>query len=342
MTNLSTKEPVSTPIKKPLLTIFGAGCFGTALAVTFEKIGFSCCLWGRDPVLIEALKHHRENKKYLPGIRLPQSLSLSTHKDFAAHYAQHWIIAVKAQAVVALVKTLPVTDTTKLILASKGFDMQKLLHHALLEHITYIAPEQIYALSGPSFARELAQEKHTALILAGHASSTLAASMTHSFLSVRPSNDVTGVLFSGAFKNVLAIGAGMIEGAKLGENARAAFVCHGFYEMYRLAEKLGASTHTLFGLSGLGDLSMTAMSPTQSRNKVFGAYLGQGCTKEAALAKIGSTVEGIATIDSVCSLGNHYDVPLPITRSIADIVNAPHKLCAVFDTLFSHFLPQHM
>ena len=327
----------------PSLTIFGAGSFGTALAETFQKSGFSCCLWGRNDALMQTIKITQKNTTYLPTIPLNPDILYTSDLHVATAHSQHWIMAIKAPAVPGLMHTLSawVTKETRVIIAAKGFDNvnDQLLHHALTSIVPY---EQILALSGPSFAIELAAGQQTALVLAGqHEAETqaLAVQMTTDTLRVYPSHDVTGVLFGGAFKNILAIGAGIVEGACFGENARAALVCRGFHEMCQLADKMGADKNTLFGLSGLGDLSLTAMSAGLSRNKKFGLLLGQGLQPAEALEKVGATIEGISSVLVACALGQKHDIPLPITQEIAALI-AGEKTCdAVMNTLMNRPLP---
>jgi glycerol-3-phosphate dehydrogenase (NAD(P)+) len=303
-----------------VITVLGGGAFGTALAVALAVRG-PVTLVARDP----GLAARRESAR-LPGVALPAAVRVTP----TVPPGDGPVLLAVPMAALPGVLADPALDARPLVACAKGVDPATLRGPAAL--IAATRPRATAAvLTGPSFAADLAAGKPTALTLACAdtvRAAALQAALATPSLRLYRTTDVTGAELGGAFKNVIAIAAGIVMGAGLGESARAALVARGHGEMTRLAVRLGARAETLAGLSGLGDLVLTCTSP-QSRNFRHGFALGRGTVPE------GGTVEGIATARAMASLGARLDVAVPIaeqvaalTRGEADVAGAVAALMA--------------
>ena len=294
--------------------ILGAGAWGTALAVALAAKG-SALLWARDPGHAAAMAQDRENKARLPGIALPERLEVTADLN-AAREAALLLLAVPAQTVAALAQRLEGYAGTVLICA-KGIDQTG--GRRLGDLAAAILPgAEIGALSGPSFAAEVALGLPTALVLAlpdHDKAAALARRLATESLRLYPSDDVIGVEIAAALKNVVAIAAGIVTGLGLGENARAALVTRGLAEMTRLAVASGGRATTMLGLAGLGDLMLTASSPT-SRNTRLGMALAAGDSGGTHALS-----EGAFTAAAALRLGARFKLDLPITAAVAAILS---------------------
>jgi len=276
--------------------VVGAGAWGTALACAAAQAGRSVTLWAREPDVIDQIRSSAENRMFLPGVKLPDTLS-ATADIAAAARADALLIVVPAQHLRQSLKTLKplIARGTPLALCAKGIERAsgKLLTEVLREEI----PESEAAiLSGPSFAKDVARGMPTAVTIAARMDIALRlqAALGHATFRPYASDDVTGVALGGAAKNVYAIACGIVDGMGLGESARAALLARSFAELTRLGAALGARPETLMGLSGLGDLVLTATS-LSSRNFAFGHALGRGSTL-AELDRPGHALaEGVET-----------------------------------------------
>lgn len=297
-----------------MIGVIGAGAFGTALAIAEAAEGRKVRLWGRDAAAMAASEVSRATP-HLPGADLPPGLRCTADlTDLAG--AEALLLVVPAQATAGFLDkyggSLP---DAPLVLCAKGIDardfrLQSEIAAAALPRAT------VAALTGPGFAGEVAAGLPTALTLACADLVTgrgLQEGLSTARLRLYLTDDVVGAELGGALKNVVAIGCGLIEGARLGASARAALMTRGFAEMTRLATALGARPETLAGLSGLGDLSLTCGS-VQSRNFRLGQALGGG------EARPGGTVEGVATARAACRLGAEHGVELPIAAAVADVL----------------------
>jgi len=303
--------------------VLGSGAWGTALAVALAHHGGSTCLWGHRPEVMARLRAERENRARLPGVPLPENLSLSSDLARAAQ-APLWLIAVPSEGLAALAQQLRVLSPPALgvFWATKG-----------LEHATARRPSEVLAailppawlrgaVSGPSFAGELARGLPTALTMAGSDPDHMAPLrrwLHGERVRVYHSTDLVGVELGGALKNVLAIAAGIADGLGFGANARAALITRGLAEMTRLGCALGAEARTFAGLTGLGDLVLTA-TDSQSRNRRFGLAVGQGATPAEALAQVGATVEGYASCPEAMRLGQQAGIELPIMEAVHSVL----------------------
>jgi glycerol-3-phosphate dehydrogenase (NAD(P)+) len=317
-----------------MIGIAGAGAFGTALAVALARGGRDVRLWARDPDQVQAMRTTRQNEASLPGVILPDGVS--AHDDIGDVVGgDALLLAVPMQALGSLLDQQPKIGTGQpLVACCKGVDLRTLTGPvALIEARRPGASVAI--LTGPSFAADIARGLPTALTLAttGPAKDLqdLLATQT---LRLYRTDDVRGAELGGALKNVIAIAAGVVIGAGLGDSARAALMTRGYAEMLRLALALGARAETLAGLSGLGDLVLTCTSP-QSRNFQYGLALGQGGHFDPKV-----TVEGVATARAVIRLAGTEGIDLPVTAMVDALASGRITLESAVAQLMSRPLKQ--
>ena len=304
------------------LSVFGGGAWGTALANLAAHNGVATILWAREPEVAAAIRDRRENTVFLAGVALHPALRASSAMAEAAG-GEAILMAAPAQhtrTILSALRPLAKADAP-VALCSKGIEQASGL--LLTEVLAAVWPQARPAvLSGPSFARDVANGLPTAVTLAA-ADQDLGRRWiaTIGALHFRPylSDDLVGAELGGAVKNVLAIAAGVVDGRGLGESARAAVIARGFAEFQRLGVALGAKRETMAGLSGLGDLILTASSK-QSRNMSLGVELGQGRPVAEALAARKTVVEGVATAAAVVALAHKAKVDVPICAAVADLV----------------------
>ena len=293
-----------------MIGIAGAGAFGTALAVALAKGGREVRLWARDADQVRQMRETGRNEAALPGVTLPENVSVHAEIEEICH-GQALLLAMPMQALGAALDAWPQIDGRQpLVACCKGVDLGTLRGPvAVIEARRPGAPAAI--LTGPSFAADIARGLPTALTLAtkgdGEALQELLSTPT---LRLYRTDDVIGAELGGALKNVMAIAAGTVIGAGLGDSARAALMTRGYAEMVRLAEALGARPETLAGLSGFGDLVLTCTS-AQSRNFRYGCALGRG---EGFDPRV--TVEGVATARAVVKLADALMLDMPITAMV--------------------------
>ena len=313
------------------IIVFGAGAWGTALAVsaaTHSKAP-QVTLWARDPQQARDMRTQRENLRYLPGILFPPSLGLSAdplESHASALQADDLVIVgtpmSSLRGMLQALKSCPaqVAWLCKGFEASLGESAGRLGHEIQAE----VAPQlRAGVLSGPSFAQEVALAMPTALVSASaHADvrDALVAAFHHGSLRVYANDDVVGVEVGGAVKNVLAIATGLCDGLNLGLNARAALITRGLAEMTRLGMALGAKAETFMGLSGLGDLVLTATGDL-SRNRKVGLALAQGLTLQQAVASLGHVAEGVYSARTVLQRARSLGVSMPITESVVALLD---------------------
>lgn len=302
------------------VAILGAGAWGTALA-TLAAARHEVNLYARNARFAEELNQRRENLSYLPGIELPASVRCLNDLRLAVRGADLVLLATPVaglHATCSELRRMPVPD---LVWLCKGFEEHTgLLPHALVEALL---PESRGAvLSGPSFAREVAQHQPTALTVASK-HPDLQQRVVELFhagaLRVYKSDDVVGVEVGGAVKNVMAIATGVSDGLELGLNARAALVTRGLSEMMRFGQALGARAETLMGLTGVGDLILTCTGAL-SRNRQVGLALGRGERLPDILGRLGHVAEGVRCAQSVRLLAQQHDVEMPITDAVCAIL----------------------
>ena len=303
------------------LTVLGAGAWGTALAVSTAG-RHPTRLWARDPAQAAQMRSMRRNTRYLPEVVLPPSLQLSYDFEAAlAHAAGGLVIVATPMAGLdGMLRRLSAHRGGVLWLC-KGFAPNTgALGHEIARAMNLAS--SVGVLSGPSFAIEVARGQPTALVVASSddALCEQAVDALHSdSLRVYTSNDPVGVEVGGAVKNVLAIATGIADGMQLGLNARAALITRGLAEMTRLGVALGARAETFMGLSGLGDLVLTATGDL-SRNRTVGRLLAEGLSLPAILADLGHVAEGVSTAPMVLRRAQALGVEMPITQAVVQVL----------------------
>jgi len=311
--------------RKPDIAVFGSGAWGTALAIAWARQGATVDLWGHPPSLVQSLALTRRHPA-LPDVEITQGVRPILEAD-DGFQARLWISALPTQINPQVWTGLAARTELRpelLIHVSKGILQGSLLR--VSEALEAILGVPVGALSGPTFADEVSRNRPSAIVLALPAAiedgraRELQALLATPTLRIYLSRDLTGVELCGAFKNILAIAAGLVESLGLGNNARAALITRGLAEMARLVEAMGGSRDTLMGLAGLGDLVLTATGP-QSRNRTFGAMIGQGMSPEAAAAALGNqVVEGAFTAEAALGLAAKMGVELPITQEVVRLL----------------------
>lgn len=301
------------------IAVLGAGAWGTALASMLAATGNTTVLWGRDGTALHEIGRTRVNAAYLPGIVLDPALQVEPDLSAAVGSADAILLVTPAQTVQAMAGLLAsiLRPAIPVVLCAKGIDRET----GWLPARTFASacPDNpLAALSGPSFATDVARGLPTAVTLGARdteLAGQLARRLSTPSFRVYASNDITGVELGGALKNVVALAAGVCRGLGLGASAEAALVARGFAELSRLATSLGARPETLMGLSGLGDLVLTCSS-TQSRNFSFGIALGRGeTTRGLPLA------EGALTAPVALGLARAQGVDCPVIETVSNLVD---------------------
>jgi len=305
------------------ITVLGAGAWGTALAIAFAE-KHAVTLWTRELEVADDLRSTRENRRFFPGYRLPESVSIAT--DFSAAVADSELLLL-ATPTAGLRPTLErLRDTGvvhPLVWVCKGFEAGtgRLPHQVVAEVLGKGVLSGV--LSGPSFAEEVASGQPTAVALAANSVdfSRLAARELHTpRLRIYANDDLVGVEVGGAVKNVLAIAAGVCDGLGLGHNARAALLTRGLAEIARLGEALGAKRETFMGLAGMGDLILTCTGDL-SRNRRVGLALAAGKSLPQILEELGHVAEGVSTAREVVRLAADLGVEMPISQAVAAVLD---------------------
>lgn len=306
-------------VKAKHIAVLGSGAWGTALAISQCMIEYDVWLYGRDQDLFQEMQQTRQNKRYLPDITLPDSLNVSTDLAQVVTGADAILVAIPAQNMrLFLQDLLPIIpENCPLILCAKG--IEKTTGNFMSEIVQQQRKNQSFAiLSGPSFAEDVARGLPTAVTVASYdmiLASKLIDLLSSQRLRCYASSDVRGVEIGGSLKNVLAIAAGAVHGAKLGASAQAALITRGFAELLRLGSVWGGKVETLRGLSGLGDLILTASS-AQSRNFTYGIALAQ--EKDLSHFKL---AEGVATAKIAAQLCREQKIDAPIIEATANLLD---------------------
>ena len=304
------------------VAVLGAGSWGTAMALHIARSGQHVVLWSNEPPHINEMLHDRSNERYLPGIKFPPSLTVSLDLQQVIKKAKTLLIAVPSHAFSSVLEQLPRPEHG-IAWLTKGLDPST--HHLLSQVVQdrWGMDLPIAMISGPSFAKEVALNMPTALVIASQHlefAQQLKSVIHHESLRVYLSNDLIGVQWSGALKNVLAIACGISDGLGFGANAQAALITRGLAEMRRFGCRLGAQSETFRGLAGLGDLVLTC-TDNQSRNRRFGLLVGQGNNIANAEKSIGQVVEGKHNAVLVCHLAEKNHIDLPICQAVNAILH---------------------
>jgi glycerol-3-phosphate dehydrogenase (NAD(P)+) len=306
------------------VAIYGAGSWGTALALLLARNGLDVLLWDINAEHVSNLQQDRENKHFLPGIPFPDNLNCTAELDEMTAHSLFQLIVVPSHGFRALLQQIKpqLQADHRLFWATKGIELDTglLLHEVIESELPEI--QQYGLVSGPTFAAEVAKGLPTAITLAAN-DVTIADEIAHAFqgetFRVYTSDDVIGVELGGSIKNVLAIAAGISDGLGYGANARAAIITRGLAEIMRLGEKLGAKSETLMGLAGVGDLVLTC-TDNQSRNRRLGLALGKGKSLDGAIQEIGQAIEGLKSSHSIGLLAQKAGVEMPICQQVYQIL----------------------
>ncbi|EFJ50587.1 hypothetical protein VOLCADRAFT_88544 [Volvox carteri f. nagariensis] len=323
-----TRKLAGSPLEAAKkIVVFGGGSFGTAMgcALARQKSDLDVVLLVRDPYLCKDINTLHENTRYLKGFQMPHNVRATTLAAEAIAGAQYAVHAVPVQSSRAFLQGIKdyLPPSVPIICVSKGLEvgsgqmMSELIPSALERK------QPAVFLSGPSFAREVMQNRPTGVVAAckdGKLAKTVQDLFASPTMRVNMTTDVVGVEICGALKNVLAIAAGIVEGMDLGHNALAALVAQGCSEIRWLSEKMGAKPTTMSGLSGLGDIMLTCYGDL-SRNRSVGIRLGRGERLEDIIASSSQVAEGVATAGVVVGLARKYRVSLPVLTAVAQVLD---------------------
>jgi len=303
--------------------IIGGGSWGTALAIVLAKKGLEVDIWLRDKKQCNNIINSKENTKYLPGVILPNNISVSNDISKVVYKKDMLVLAVPTHATRKTLNSIKneITKDQILVNVAKGIETDTLLR--ISEISAQIIPHIEYAvLSGPSHAEEVAKDIPTTVVVASK-QRKIAEYIQDIFMSpyfrVYTNPDVTGVELGGALKNIIALGAGISDGLGYGDNTKAALMNRGFIEISKMGQKMGASIMTFAGLSGVGDLIVTCTSK-HSRNRRAGILIGQGKSLDDAIESVGMVVEGVKTTKAAYQLSQKLEVDMPITKEIYGVL----------------------
>jgi glycerol-3-phosphate dehydrogenase (NAD(P)+) len=315
------------------IAVLGGGAWGTALAVTLRRAGRDVVLWARDAETVEAINGRKRNPRYLQDIELEPAPEATTDLEAVLQDADCILSVVPAQATRAMFEQLqgPVVSSLPVVLCAKGIERSsgKLLSEVAGE---LLPDNPVAALSGPSFATDVARGLPTAVTVAAQ-DEALAASLAARFSSpgfrCYSSDDLVGVEVGGALKNVLAIAAGAVAGSGLGASAQAAIITRGFVELRRIGAAFGARPETLMGLSGLGDLILSC-GTAQSRNFAYGRALGRGESLDGL-----PLAEGVATAAIAAEIAAGRGIEAPIVSAVDAVLKGDISIAAAVSALLA-------
>jgi len=327
------------------VAVLGAGSWGTALALHAHRSGHEVTLWARREDLAGQIKQAGENTVYLPGQEIPRALRVTSDPAAAMAGADCVVSVVPSRYLRNVWRGLQehfprgshLVSATKGLEYETGLRMSEVLH----EYVGDRAPS-VSALSGPSFAMELAEQQPTAVTLGCddlELSFEVQRRLSHGALRVYGNEDIVGVELGGAVKNIIALAAGIVDGLGLGTNSRAALITRGLKEMGRLSEARGAQSATLMGLAGLGDLVLTCTGPL-SRNRQVGLKLAKGKTLEEIEAEMQMVAEGVETVRAVRQLASTSGLEMPITEQVHAVLYEDRDPRSAIDHLMARALVQ--
>jgi len=324
------------------VAIIGDGAMGTFCAMLLLEKGMDVSMWGYDPAQLAAIEKAGENFKFLPGYKLPQALCFEPHDDRIFTGADLIVSAVPCQFIRSVWKRLLpyASKGVPIVSVTKGIENETLMRPSQILEDVLGGSFRCAALSGPTIADELIR-KLPAIACAASRDESLAIEVQRTFSTaqfrVYVNADIVGVELAGAMKNVIAIAAGIIDGMGAGDNAKAALLSRGLVEITRLGAVMGAKSETFAGLTGLGDLVTTCISP-KGRNRSFGERIGRGASAKGALAATDSVIEGVATCRSVVALAQRHHVEMPITQAVHSIIFEGKSVAAAVRELMTRDL----
>lgn len=304
------------------ITFLGGGSFGTALAKAMTQNGHEVMLWERNEERVREISEQHTNEKYLQGIRLPESLRATVELGEALNHRDMVVLAVPSSSIREVsgkIKSYLSGDEI-IVSIAKGVDPKSL--KPLSQTIFEVLDKDPVILSGPSHAEEVAQGLPTTLVASSRnelAMVRVQEAFSSNSLRVYRNHDLMGVEIGGAVKNIIALAAGISDGIGYGDNAKAALMTRGMTEIIRIGEKMGAETETFYGLTGIGDLIVTCTS-MHSRNRRCGILIGQGKSMDEATKEVGMVVEGIKATQAFFELAKKYNVEMPITDAVHQIL----------------------
>ena len=308
------------------VAVVGAGSWGTTIAALLAKNGHEVVLWAREPDVVQQITDGHENRRFLPGISLPDTLRATGDLAAALSRAEMAVNVVPSQfAGRVMADAAPhVEEGCQLVSASKGIETATLrrMDEVLMDALGERRVKGFTVLSGPSFAVEVARETPTAVVAASvdpDAAAFVQRLFQNRYLRVYTNPDVVGVELGGALKNVIALAAGMSSGLGFGHNTLAALITRGIAEMSRLGQAMGAQPTTFAGLAGMGDLVLTCTGEL-SRNRTVGVRLGRGESLASVLEEMSSVAEGVKTAQAAHDLAHREGVEMPITSEVRAIL----------------------
>ncbi len=301
------------------ITILGAGSWGTALYLLLRDNGHMVRLWTWQQEHAAEVLAELENKQFLPDIPLPADVEIGSDMAAALSETEVVVFAVPSHVVRSVAQQAApfIPQGAIIVNVAKGFEKDTLLRlsQVLAEELP---THEIVVLSGPSHAEEVAKKLPTTVVVSSismEAATEIQSIFMSDYFRVYTNDDVIGVELGGALKNIIALGAGIVDGLGMGDNTKAALMTRGLAEMARLGEAMGAKVFTFAGLTGIGDLIVTCGS-MHSRNRRAGILLGQGRSLDETLAEVGMVVEGVNAVANVHMLRQKYDVSMPISEMI--------------------------
>ena len=306
------------------IAVLGAGSWGTALAIQIARAYPEVVLWDISPEHVAAMQEQRCNPFYLPDIPFPETLQLKADLQSTIELAETLLLVIPSHAVRGFIRGARdlIRADHHFVWATKGLEegTGKLMHQVIGEELPQC--KSFAVASGPTFAKEVAQDLPTAITVASSSraiAEEVAGFLHHGNFRAYTSDDMIGVELGGSLKNVLAIAAGIADGLGFGANTRAALITRGLAEIMRLGQAMGAQVETFMGLAGLGDLVLTC-TDNQSRNRRMGLKLAEGKSEQQARDEIGQAVEGVKTAREAVGLGRKYKVELPIIEQTYQVL----------------------
>lgn len=311
------------------ILVIGAGSWGTALALVLARNKHRVHLLSTNDKNTKNKQTSNHNKSYFSSVTASENLYRVALIDDVPKDIKYAVIAVPCRGLRDSLKLLTTFSGIQVCLACKGFEANtQKLNHIVVKEVLQSCPVAI--ISGPSFAKEVVEKKPTAVTIAAEdikIAENFAAIFHNEIFRIYTSDDYIGVQIGGAVKNVMAIATGIVDGLKFGANTRSALITRGLSEIIRLGLSMGAKKETFMGLAGLGDLILTC-TDNQSRNRSFGLLLAQGINIDEARKQIGQAIEGIGTVAEVVKLATKYNIEMPITEQVNNVLKgvcSPHE-----------------
>ena len=328
--------------------VVSAGSWGTALAALLADKKYDVRIWARENEIVDSINSQHENKLFLPGIELPENLVATEDISQAVHSKDLVVMATPAQFLRESLRQISflVSPGTYIVLASKGIEKGtlKTMHQVAIEMLPPALHRNVFVISGPTFARELAQKVPTCAVVAGYdqdSMGTVQSLFNTDYMRIYRSADVTGVELGGALKNIYAIAVGILEGMQLGKNAQAALITRAIAEISRLVIALGGNPMTISGLSGIGDLVLTCTG-SLSRNRQVGIRLGQGEKINNILDSMIMVAEGVPTTASAYDLSKKAGVEMPIVENLYSLIYGNADIKSSIKNLMSRSLKDEL